>query len=223
MKVYRLCLLAVCSVLPLTGLFESRPAAQTATRPTSYSHLEWENEQLRLSRVSLAPGERLSGDSQIGSIMVFFTADLDGRMPPAEAVWFPADPRGFENRARTRFEALMIELKDEPSRSTGGTPPEAIHYSDVGETRTLVDNPRVSVTKQRYPATSYADPLHFHPNDLIVIYLRGGYAWPTGTTYYYGGGDRVSRGDVRIVPANTLHRFGNAGGDPLEFLVIVPR
>jgi mannose-6-phosphate isomerase-like protein (cupin superfamily) len=222
MKLPYLGLLAAISALPLTSPFVSFLGAQTAQRPNSYSHLEWENEQLRISRVSIAPGDRLSGDSQIGSVMVFLTADLDGRMPAAEAVWYPADPRGFENRARTRFEALLIELKDAPSRSGDATLPEAVRYGDTAESWTIVDNPRISVMKQRFPGASDADPLHFHPNDLIAIYLRGGYAWPLGVTYYDGPG-RVTRGDVRIVPANTLHRFGNAGFDPLEFLVIVPR
>jgi quercetin dioxygenase-like cupin family protein len=52
-----------------------------------------------------------------------------------------------------------------------------------------------------------------------VIYLSGGYIWPT-TSFY--GPDRVRRGDVRVLPGNVLHATGNAGSDPLEFLLIIP-
>ena len=80
-------------------------------------------------------------------------------------------------------------------------------------------NDRISVTKERYSFPWSVDPLHFHPQDAVVIYLRGGYIWPT--TWFYGP-DRVRRGDVRVLPGNVLHTTGNAGSDPLEFLLIIP-
>jgi hypothetical protein len=58
-----------------------------------------------------------------------------------------------------------------------------------------------------------------HPEDVVIVYLRGGYAWPTTDAW---GAERVSRGDVDVIPANTFHRPGNAGSDPLELLEIVP-
>jgi quercetin dioxygenase-like cupin family protein len=85
----------------------------------------------------------------------------------------------------------------------------------------LIRNDRITVTKQRYASgvSWSADPLHFHPQDAVVIYLTGGYTWPTT---WLSGPSRVRRGDVRIVPANVLHTSGNAGSDPLEFLLIIP-
>jgi quercetin dioxygenase-like cupin family protein len=79
----------------------------------------------------------------------------------------------------------------------------------------------MSVTKERYETGQYwsSDPLHFHPQDVVVVYLSGGYIWPaTGIN----APERVRRGDVRIVPANVLHTPANAGSDPLEFLLIIP-
>lgn len=194
----------------------------------------WQNDRIQVRRISLAPGETLTGESPGGSVVVFLTADLDGRMPAAEAAWRDPGPMRMENRGRARFEALVIDLKGSPTRSRGVTAPEVaravgtVAWRDAYEAtnalmqaQNLVLNDRVSVTKQRYAAglTWSADPLHFHPQDAVVIYLRGGYTWPT-TSFY--GPDRVRRGDVRVLPANVLHTSGNPGSDPLEFLLIIP-
>ena len=66
----------------------------------------------------------------------------------------------------------------------------------------------------------FASAVHFHAEDVIVVYLRGGYTYP-GADFW--GAVRVGRGDVDVIPANTMHRLANAGSDPLELLVIVPK
>ena len=221
----------VCSAGPFAPL----AAQSTATRSPQ---LVWENDRIRVERILLAPGERLVGESRGGRVVVFLTADLDGRMPAAEAVWHEAGPVTMENRGPARFEALVVDLKSRTPRASGVTPPETLpapgiaqwgRYRDtygrmIVESKNVVENEYVSVTKQRYaPASSeYFNPIHFHPQDVVVIYLRGGYAWPA--TGHYGPHvlpDAVRRGDVRIVPANTIHLDGNAGSDPLELLLII--
>jgi hypothetical protein len=52
-----------------------------------------------------------------------------------------------------------------------------------------------------------------------VIYLRGGHVWAAEP---FVGPELVRRGDVRVVPGKTLHVTGNAGSDPLEFLLLIP-
>lgn len=192
----------------------------------------WENDRMQVHRVTLAPGERLSRDSTGGSVIVFLTTDLDGRIPPAEAAWRDAGPLTLENRGRARFEALVVDLKGSAARSGGVTAPEVVRASGTGapsvsdgmyastmRAQNLVLNDRISVTKERYGFPWSVDPLHFHPQDSVVIYLRGGYIWPA-TSFH--GPDRVRRGDVRVLPGNVLHTTGNAGSDPLEFLLIIP-
>jgi mannose-6-phosphate isomerase-like protein (cupin superfamily) len=192
----------------------------------------WENDRMQVHRVTLAPGERLSGDSTGGSVIVFLTTDLDGRIPAAEAAWREAGPVTMENRGRARFEALVVDLKGSATRSSGVTAPEVVRasgtvapsvsggmYASTMLAQNIIQNDRISVTKERYGFPWSVDPLHFHPQDSVVIYLRGGYIWPT-TSFY--GPDRVRRGDVRVLPGNVFHRTGNAGSDPLEFLLIIP-
>jgi quercetin dioxygenase-like cupin family protein len=62
------------------------------------------------------------------------------------------------------------------------------------------------------------DPPHVHPQDAILIYLRNGYTWAAESL---SGPELVRRGDVHVVPGKTFHLSGNAGSDPLEFLLII--
>jgi quercetin dioxygenase-like cupin family protein len=196
------------------------------------AQIVWENERMQVRRISIEPGARLAGDSAGGSVMVFLTADLDGRMPPAEVAWRDPGPAMMENRGRTRFEALVVDLKGGAAPSSRVTPPEVVRasanvapraysgsYDSTMRAQNLIVNERVNVTKERYGSAGSVDPQHFHPQDAVVIYLRSGYVWPVVTFY---GPDRVRRGDVRVVPGNTFHVTGNAGSDPLEFLLIIP-
>ena len=204
-------------------------AAQTG-EPAS--QIVWENDRMQVHRVTLAPGEKVSGESIGGSVIVYLTADLDGRMPAAEAAWREAGAVTMENRGVARFEALVIRLKDGAPRDGGMTAPEVVRASGAVapgfpdrfhdaaiRAQNLIVNDRISVTKERYGVSWPVDPQHFHAQDAVVIHLRGGYVWP-GTAF--AAPDRVRRGDIRIVPGNVLHTNGSAGSDPLEFLLIIP-
>ena len=43
---------------------------------------------------------------------MFLTTELDGRMPLAEVAWRDPGPTTMENRGGSRFEALVVDLKD---------------------------------------------------------------------------------------------------------------
>jgi hypothetical protein len=216
---------AVTAALAL--LLDMAGAAQYAQPLPS----EWETDQFRVRRVVIPAGAIVEQSDGPDSVVVTLTAGLDGRMPPAEAMWEPAGPRAVENRGVARFEAIAIELKD-ASAGIPATPPEVIESSDRVDVERLIDNARVLVVKLRYEQSTSADPLHFHPNDTLAVYLTAGYIWRPGSStsaaaYFWPGiawsspAFRVQRGDVDLVPANTLHSFSNAGGDPLEFLAVI--
>jgi mannose-6-phosphate isomerase-like protein (cupin superfamily) len=206
--------------LALAGGLERSTTAQYARQGSNLAdQLEWENSRLRLTRLAVAPGAAAPAGSD--RVLVYLTADPEGRMPAAEAVWQPAGSGDLQNRGHARLEAIAIELKDAPPGTPAGTPPEALSASDRADVWRLIDNSRVLVTKHRYAPTTYVDPLHFHPQDALVVYLRGGYAFPAAADWW--GSYRVRRGDVDVIPANTFHTMSNPGGDPLEFLMIMPR
>jgi hypothetical protein len=199
----------------------------------------------------LAPGERATTDAPGGSIVVYLTADLDGRMPPAEAVWQAPGSIDMENRGRARFEAILVEFtRTTPARATtdervssGTTRPYGpattaasmrgwagygygfadYTYRDRVTSDTLVSNPAVTVTRVREPGSMYLDPLRVDAAPRVIVYLRNGYAWPADAAWIGYAPDRVRRGDVRVLPASTPYTLSNAGSDPAEFVVIAQR
>lgn len=176
-----------------------------------------ENTRVRAKWVSVEPGASLPSGAD--RVLVYFTAGPDGRMP-AEAVWQPAQMAADQNRGRVRLEALAIEMKDVPQRAAHGTPPESLAADGV-RVATLIDNARVLVLKHRYEPGTIGTPVHLHAEDVLVVYLRGGYTWPPLSGSW--GAVRVRQRDVDLVPANTFHTLANAGNDPLELLVIIPK
>ena len=200
------------------GLAGSPPVnAQTYPSMAAHPRDLPETSRVRVSHVSVEPGSSLSttGDQ----VLVYFTADPEGKLAP-EAVWQPADTAAAQNRGPRRVEALAIELKDAPASGERATPPEAFADDSGGTVTTLIDNPRVLVLTRLYTPNSYAAPFHVHGGDVLVVYLRGGYTWPLDGS---PGAVRVRQGDVDLVPANTIHTLANAGPDPLEMLVVIPR
>lgn len=199
------------------------PVAAQYVRPSVANRYEsgWENDRLRVRRISVEPGAQAPVQDDADRVFVFLTADLQGRIPSAEAMWQPAGAQELENRGRRPVEAVLIEVKNRPASSPGVTPPEVLPTADAVDVRLLIDNPRVIVARERYFAGAYAvGARHFHPQDAVIVYLTGGY---TLLPYFAQGPYRVRRGDIDVLPANTFHRFSNVGGDALEFVVIFPK
>lgn len=199
------------------GSASAQPAPREGERPL------WENSRIRVRQVSVAPGSSLPAAPGPGRVLVYLTAGPDGAMP-AEAVWQGASEGGLQNGGKLRVEALAIEVKDVAPAEPGGTPPELLMAARDMQVSTVVDNPRVLVTRHRYASNIYLPSLHFHDEDVLVVYLRGGHMWPvSGSWADTWDSLRVRRGDVDVIPANTFHTLANAGGDPLEFLLVFPR
>jgi hypothetical protein len=232
------------ALVPMLALHISLPPQETARQPGMQPyHVEWEDDDVRVVRVVLAPGERVTAESPAGSVIVYLTANLDGRIPPAEASWQPAGSMELENRGRARFEALVIQYKRtipaststtaEPSqRDAGEMKPSMPAWSGYGygyvdysyrervKSETLVDTGGVTVTKVRQPASMYLEAPEIDSYDRVVVYLRGGYAWPSEPSYSGYSAVPVRRGDVRVLGANEPYSLSNPGGDPSEFIVI---
>src|SRR5215216_3078905 len=99
--------LATVPILALSiGLLQPS-APQPGFRPYQ---IEWENDAVRVARVILPPGQRATTESSSGAVIVFLTADLNGRMPAAEAVWQEPGPIELENHGPARFEAVIVQF-----------------------------------------------------------------------------------------------------------------
>ena len=216
---YRLLLLPAFAVFGVSFLLQPVAAQYGQTSSATLRQSDWENNRLRLRRIAVDPGASTRAEGGGDRVLIYLTADQDGKMPEAEAVWQPAGSSDLQNRGARALEAIAIDLKS-GSSGAGGTPPEALNTPYQAEVKTLIDNARILVTKHRYAPTTFVDPPHFHPDDMFVVYLQSGYTWPVLGGW---GPYRVRRGEVDLVPANSLHMLSNAGSDPLEFLVILPR
>ena len=213
-------LLPTLAVIGASVLLQPASAQYGEMSSTTLRLSDWENNRLRLRRIAVDPGASTRAEGGVDRVLIYLTANQDGNMPDADAVWQPAGSPDLQNRGARKLEALAVDLKAASAATSGGTPPESLHTSYRAEVKTLIDNARVLVTKHRYAPTTFVDPPHFHSDDMLVVYLQGGYTWPVFGGW---GAYQVRRGEVDIVPANSLHTLGNAGSDPLEFLVILPR
>jgi hypothetical protein len=195
--------------------------------------VEFEDDQVRVLRVSLRPGEATSVDDHPDAVLVYLTADLDGRVPDAVAAWQPMGAYSLQNRARTSFEAVLIELRAPvsdvpapvaPEALAGAYSPEDVAYPlygrDAHTATTLVENARVAVTWHRLVPLVQTEPYHFHLRDTLLVYLAGGeMIGATGQSGVY----RARRGEFHVLPAQTFHALGNVGNDPVEFIMIAPK
>lgn len=217
---FRFLLLPTLAVIGASVLLQPASAQYGQVSSATLRLSDWENNRLRLRRIAVDPGASARVEGGVDRVLIYLTANQDGNMPDADAVWQPAGSPDLQNRGARKLEALAVDLKAASAAASGGTPPEALPTSYRAEVKTLIDNARVLVTKHRYAPTTFVDPPHFHSDDMLVVYLQGGYTWPVFGGW---GAYQVRRGEVDIVPANSLHTLGNAGSDPLEFLVILPR
>jgi quercetin dioxygenase-like cupin family protein len=195
--------------------------------------VEFEDDQVRVLRVSLRPGEATPVDDHPDAVLIYLTADLDGRVPQTVAAWQPMGAYALQNRARTSFEAVLVELLAPVSDVPAPVAPEALAdaYSpedvayplygrEAHATTTLVENARVAVTWHRLVPLVQTEPDHFHLRDTLLVYLAGGeMSGATGQRGIY----RARRGEFHVLPAHTFHALGNVGNDPVEFVMIAPK
>jgi quercetin dioxygenase-like cupin family protein len=191
----------------------------------------FQDDQVRVRRVSLESGASAQMREHPDALLVALTANLDGRVRPDEPAWYAAGTTTLENRAATRFDGILVELTAPPSNTPAPLPPEAVadrvpddlpgYRMEGHRVRTVVDNPRVLVTWHRLPPWQpQFEPRHVHPREVVLVYVAGGEI--RGSTGRLGV-RRVRRGDFDVLPANVLHAFRNAGNDPIEFLMITPK
>jgi len=191
--------------------------------------VEFEDAWMRVERVWVNPGETFAVQNRSDGVLIYLTADLDGRMPPAEASWQPASAQPGSNRAATRFEALLVELKAAATGTPGPIVPELApriadlyNYYDRGDHTvvSLIDNDRVTVTRHRMAPLRWTEQYHAHPRESVFVYLRGGEV--TGASVSQGY-HHARRGTFDVLPADFAHALSNGGNDPIEFVAIWPK
>lgn len=191
----------------------------------------FESDQVRLHRLQLAPGARLELPDHPDALLIPFTLDLDGRIAHDRPTWLAAGTTTLANHAATPFSGMLVELTAPPSDMPASLPPEVVadriaRYSwpyrmERLRVRTIVDNPRVLVTKHSLPAWQpRTEPKHWHAREVVLVYLTGGEIVGAARRL---GARRVRRGEFDVLPANVPHASGNLGNDPVEFLMVTAK
>ena len=198
-------------------------AQDPVTVDPSHYRVEFEDEHVRVLRVRLEPGREVMAHDHPDAVLVYFTADLQGRMPPAEAEWQAASVHEPENAARTWFEAVLVELKQAAPQEAApsAVAKEADPYGMGTRVTRLIDNARVTVSKYRLAPMARGERRPCHLNEAVIVYLRGGYmADATGRFGPYYDRLKVRRGQLEVLSADTPYRLSSMGYDPIEFVVI---
>jgi quercetin dioxygenase-like cupin family protein len=85
--------------------------------------VEFENDQVRVLRITYGPGEKSTLHQHPGAVAVFLT-DADGRFTLADGsardqkseagsvIWTPAEKHQPENVGTKPFELILVEIKD---------------------------------------------------------------------------------------------------------------
>ena len=113
--------------LPVFLLGSAAPTVFAQDAPTAspeHYKVEFENDQIRIIRITYGPGEESPMHEHGNGVVIFLTESLvqftlaDGTKPAPEttaagvAAWAPAEKHAAKNVSDHAIEALMIELKN---------------------------------------------------------------------------------------------------------------
>lgn len=114
-------------IIALSLFMSSRAWAQDAAKVDSAHYkVEFENDQVRVLRVTYGPGEKSVMHEHLNAVAVFLTDAQgqftfpDGQTVPVtvkagQVIWDPAGKHLPENKGDKPFEVIVIELKGKPA------------------------------------------------------------------------------------------------------------
>jgi len=119
--------ICVLFAILIFGSFTQTALAQDATKVDSTHYkVEFENDQVRVIRVSYGPGEKSVMHEHAAGMLVFLT-DVSGKFTfpdgtteeitgnAGQASWAPAAKHLWENTSDKAIEAILIEIKVKPA------------------------------------------------------------------------------------------------------------
>jgi quercetin dioxygenase-like cupin family protein len=188
-----------------------------------------DNATVLVARLRLAPGAREEPHTHPFSAVVvqIEPGKVDMQLgdtrstemrPVGFAEFIPREVRhAAANVGPAAFEIVTVAIKPDrtPSADAPATAPRP------GITRTpVLDNPEASVARVTF-AGSAREPVHSHPNDLILVTLG------SGSIEVQMGAERSTKaypsGSVFFLPRNVDHAVANASDEPLAFMRVTIR
>ena len=144
--------------------------------------VELDNAQVRVLRITIAPGEKTPAHDHPAGMAIFLT-DAQNRVSPVggtaneeprkrgEVQALPANKHTVENIGKTPAEIILVEFKNPPMKAWKGvardaTKVDAKHYSVVAE------NDHARALRIRYGANEKS-VMHDHPANVAVFLSSG--------------------------------------------------
>jgi quercetin dioxygenase-like cupin family protein len=211
--------------LALVGVWSGAVTAQDAVKadPKHYTVL-LDNPSVRVLKISYAPGEKSVMHQHPDAIVIPLATSKvrftlpDGKTEDQElaagtAMYSPAGTHNPANVGTAKVDAILVEFK-------GAAPGTAtLPASRPGMTlKTLAEGPRASAVLTTADAT-FAEPAGTkHDFDQVVIALGPSQmslsidGKPAKTTW--------ARGDVQFVGRGIAHQAKNAGGKPVDMVIV---
>lgn len=183
-----------------------------------------DNAVVRVLKVSVAPGEKTPMHSHPDAMLVPFDSGKarftmpDGKSEESAlakdaAVYTPASTHSGANVGTTKIDLLVVEFK----AKTAGT--ATLPTARPGMTQTvLAESPRATAWRTTAAPTFSEAAGTSHEYDQVVIALSAGdinlavEGQPTRTKW--------ARGDVQFVGRGVKHEAKNAGGKPIDFVIV---
>lgn len=220
--------LAACGGADTADSAEEAPDAVTAD-PAHYS-VAFENEAIRVLRISYGPGEASVMHTHPENCAISLTAgEFDMHLPdgttvqeslsPGQADCYPAGAHRPENTGDSRGEVVLVELKDGAMAGTAEMPAEPLATdADPDHYTVEVDNDVYRLVRVHY-APGETSVMHSHPAHCVVYLgpIAGtSFQLPSGETV---AGETADIGDVTCVDAGS-HLPTNTGTAPVEVMLI---
>ena len=213
------------SIISLVLLWPGTSLAQDPLKvaPTHYK-VVFENASVRVLRIDYAPGSKSTMHHHPDSIVVPFAASKvrfatpDGKSTELElanesAMYTPAGTHSPSNIGTGRIDALLVEFKSAaPGRAELPTSRTGMAM------KTLAEGPRAIAYRTTADPTFQEPAGSKHDFDQVVIALGAAQmslavdGKPAKTSW--------ARGDAQFVGRGVPHEAKNAGGKPVDFIIV---
>lgn len=190
--------------------------------PAHYK-VAFENSSVRVLRINYGPGEKSKPHQHpenivipLGASTVQFTTP-DGKseertLASEEAMYAPAETHTPATSSTGRVDALLIEFKGAAGTATLPTSREGM------KVKVLAEGPRAVAVRATADPTFHEPPGSKHEYDQVVVALG-----PSQVSVSLDGKPAKTswaRGDVLFIGRGVPHESKNAGGKPVEFIVV---
>jgi beta-alanine degradation protein BauB len=195
------------------------------TADPTHHWVEFENDQVRVVRYKVAPGDQTARHSHPALVNVFLTdvnaqnttddgkvANVKGKA--GDAVWRGPLTHVSKNVGDKPFEGILIEPKNPHSARPAGSADETTFPG--ARAKVLFENEQVRVVRYRFNPGE-KNEMHGHPDNVQVVLTdaKATVTTPDGKTIQSQG----KAGQVNWRPA-TVHSVQNTGEKPFEGVLV---